>query len=110
MTTISIARNFSRFPAGRFVTDGKYSGQACRENLIAPSLRSHEKVIVDLNGTLGYGSSFLEEAFGGLVREEGFFASDLHKRITFVADDPSLIEEIWSYIEDADRAPIAAHA
>jgi len=51
---------------------------------------------------MGYGSSFLEEAFGGLVRKNGFIASDLHKRLDVrSANDRSLVTEVWSYIDDA---------
>lgn len=71
----SIARNFSKYPAGRYKADGRFSGERCRRELLVPALRGTDVVVVDLNGTLGYGSSFLEEAFGGLVREEGFSAS-----------------------------------
>jgi hypothetical protein len=110
-TNISIAKDFSRFPAGRYKTDGPFPGEVCRGRLLVPALKNHERVVVDLDGTLGYGSSFLEEAFGGLVREEGFTSSDLHRQLTFVSKDESLISEIWAYIEDANQAPRrAAHA
>ena len=97
--TISIAKNFSRFPGGRFRTDGPFSGEAFRRKHLVPALRMDTPLSVDLNGTLGYGSSFLEEAFGGLVRVEEFTASRLRILLRFVSDDPSLVEEIWSYIE-----------
>jgi hypothetical protein len=103
MTTIniSIAKDFSRYPAGRFVDDGPYPGELCRNKLLVPALQKHEIVTVDLDGTLGYGSSFLEETFGGLVRVDGFTSSDLHKRLQLVAKDKSVVEEIWSYVDSA---------
>jgi hypothetical protein len=52
------------FPAGRNRSDGPYSGEFLRDEKLLPVL-AQDKVIVDLDGTLGYGSSFLEEAFGG---------------------------------------------
>jgi len=55
-------------------------------------------LIIDLDDVRGFGSSFLEEAFGGLVRN-GFGVEELKKRINFVAFDESLKEEIRYYID-----------
>lgn len=112
MTTqkVSIAKDFSRFPAGRYPTDGKFPGEVCRRRHLVPALKEFDAVVVDLRGTLGFGSSFLEEAFGGLIREEGFSADDLHARLSFVSDDGSLETEIWAYIDAAGvEARRAAH-
>lgn len=72
-----------RYPAGRFRDDGQFSGQAFREDHLTPlwrsALVSGELVAVHLDGTLGYGSSFLEEAFGGRRRTDGFRVVDLEK-------------------------------
>lgn len=97
---ISIARDFSRFPAGRYQTDGPYSGEHFRKVLVE-RLRERGAVTVLLDGTMGYGSSFLEEAFGGLVRKENFSASELHRALKIESTDPSLTREIWSYIDKA---------
>ena len=96
---LSIAKDFSRFPAGRFETDGPYSGERFRKLLVDKLRQGHVTVLLD--GTVGYGSSFLEEAFGGLVREEGFQADDLKKRLTIKATDASLVREAWSYVDQA---------
>ena len=101
---ISVADDFSRFPAGRYRTDGPFPGEIFRQRILAPALKADTAVVVDLNRTLGFGSSFLEEAFGGLVREEGFRVDDLRRRLTIQAVDPSLVSEVWSYIEAAGRA------
>jgi hypothetical protein len=101
---ISIAKDFSRFPAGRYESDGKFPGEVCRRRLLVPNLKTGANVVVDLRGTLGYGSSFLEEAFGGLIREEGFSIADLRRQLSFISDDDTLQSEIWSYIEAADAA------
>ena len=99
---IYIAKDFSKFPAGRFVGDGPFSGQQFRRSLLVPALKEHVSVEVNLDGTLGFGSSFLEEAFGGLVRIEGFTAQFLHTTLKLVCtDDPTLVGEIWSYIDEA---------
>jgi hypothetical protein len=100
--TISVARDFSKFPAGRFVTDGPFPGETFRDRILVPALRSASgKVVVDLDGTLGFGSSFLEEAFGGLVRLRNFTALGLKNVLRLQTSDSSLIAEIWGYIDTA---------
>lgn len=101
MMTINIAKEFSRYPAGRYFSDGPFSGEAFREVKLIPALNKGEKVRIILDGALGYGSSFLEEAFGGLVRN-GFSATELKSKLMFVSkEDPFLEEEIISYIDGA---------
>jgi hypothetical protein len=98
---ISMAKQYSRFPAGRFRADGPYSGQRFREEKLVPALRSGGNVTVDLNGVSGFGSSFLDEAFGGLVRSGCIGAAESETRIRLLADDESLIAEIREYMKDA---------
>lgn len=77
---ISISQKFSDVPAGRFLSDGNWTGQKFREELLVPALKEASKtnpVIVNINDVEGYGSSFLEEAFGGLIREEGYTKEQL---------------------------------
>lgn len=97
---INIDREFSPFPAGRYREDGPFSGQAFREDVLAPALKSFPNVHVSLDGTLGLGSSFLEEAFGGLVRA-GFAASELHRKLKITCRLRSYQERAWQYIDDA---------
>ena len=65
--TLSVARDYSRTPGPRYRWQGPFSGEDFRDLLIE-KLRFADKVIIDLDGTRGYGSSFIDEAFGGLVR------------------------------------------
>lgn len=95
---INIERDFSRYPAGRYESDGPYNGETFRKQFLVPALSEGTgKVVIELDGARGYGSSFLEEAFGGLVRD-GFSADDLLNRIDLKSEDNSLIEEIKDYI------------
>ena len=93
---IDIAQDFSRSPAGRFISDGPNSGERLR-NMLADLLRGGEEIELRLDGTRGYGSSFLDAAFGGLVRICGFDPAVLRNRIRIVTDDPSLAIEIKGY-------------
>lgn len=97
----NIGKTFSRFPAGRYEKDGPASGEEFRKNVLIPLLNSDVAVIrIELDDALGYGSSFLEEAFGGLVRL-GWEAGVLLGRFDLVSDDLSLIDEIRGYIKEA---------
>jgi hypothetical protein len=100
---INIARDFSRYPVGRYDTDGPYSGQAFRNKFLLPAFNSAHNLIVEFDGARGYGSSFLEEAFGGLVRA-GIDANEVLKRIEFRSSDKTILEEINSYVRDAGLA------
>ena len=84
--TIAIASEFSRFPGGRYRADGEHSGEAFRDDLLIPALRSNQTVTVILDGAAGYPSSFLEEAFGGMVRLGKLRKDDLNRRLFIVAD------------------------
>ncbi|MDR4485509.1 MAG: STAS-like domain-containing protein [Nitrospirales bacterium] len=100
---INVARDFSKYPAGRFTADGPASGQAFREIFLLPTLRDGKSLIIELDGTRGYGSSFLEEAFGGAVRE-GYDPEIVKRSFELKSADDSLIEEIHDYI-DHGRSP-----
>lgn len=92
MTVIEIGRDFSRTPGGRLISDGPDSGQLFRERKLVPALHdavaSGDKVVVVLDGPRGYLSSFLEEAFGGLIRFGLFDAKQLKRSLEIVARDP----------------------
>jgi STAS-like domain of unknown function (DUF4325) len=100
---ISVARDFTEFPFGRYPEHGPFSGQEFRSRLLVPALKAHRKVVVDLAGARGLAPSFLEEAFGGLIRE-GFSLDQLVDQLEIHSDvDPSYISEVWMYVRDAAR-------
>lgn len=106
MRSISIAEDFSAYPGGRVPADGPYSGQEFRDNILVPVLKDDntEKVCIDFDGTRGYGSSFLEEAFGGLIRMSKFSKAQIYKKFEFKSSRESIIEEVTKYIDDAEHA------
>jgi hypothetical protein len=89
---IEISKEFSLTPGGRYISDGPASGQLFRDRHLAPALREAQRmgsrVVVILDGTRGYLSSFLEEAFGGLVRECGFTRDQLARLLEIRSLDP----------------------
>ena len=97
---INIANDFTRYPAGRVLDDGLFSGEKFRTSFLVPILERDESAIIELDGTRGYGSSFLEEAFGGLVRL-GYSPEKILSTFEIRSSDKSLIFEIESYIKQA---------
>jgi hypothetical protein len=85
---INIARDFTTVPGGRYAKHGPYSGEEFRDHILAPALKDNEQVLVALDGTATLMSSFLEEAFGGLIRESGFSYDDLAKKLVVQATAP----------------------
>lgn len=95
---INIAKDFSIFPGGRFKKDNKYSAEEFREQILIPQLKQHTKIMLELDGTRGYSSCFLEEVFGGLVRC-GYTKQFIRENIILISSRKSLIREIQSYIQ-----------
>lgn len=104
MQIVNVAKDFTRFPSGRYKRNGQTSGEAFREQFLELPIQNREKITIELDGTIGYGSSFLEEAFGGLVRSVQIRPDELNGLMTLVSDDVALLDEIWGYIQDAATA------
>lgn len=99
---IHIASEWSRSPTGRYESDGKSNATDFKKKFITPNLKHYRYFLIDLDGTDGYGSSFLEEAFGGLIRDRLVEKSEFFDRFSFKSDeDPSFIDEIRSYVNEA---------
>ena len=100
---IDIAKDFSPVPLGRFPDDSPHNGTTFREQLLLPALKKASHVQVIFDGAEGFGSSFLEEAFGGLIRQEGWREADLLRQLDLIsAEDPTLIDEIFTYLHEAE--------
>ena len=81
-----------------------HSGEEFREDFLQPSFEQIKDtdsfLIVDLDGTIGYGTSWLEEVFGGLARTYG--NEIVAQKLNFISEEePYLIEDIKQYIKDA---------
>lgn len=99
---INIAKDYSLTPFGRYPTDGKFNGQRFRKERLLPALEDYDVVVVELDGTtISYGSSFLEESFGGLVRVEGMKPEEVKKRVTVRTELEDYKLEIDFYIDRA---------
>ena len=85
--TITISTDFTPTPGGRFRANGENSGEEFRDSILIPALEHSKHITVYLDGAVGYAGSFLEEAFGGLVRTKKFSYEDLLKRMTVASRD-----------------------
>lgn len=99
-----ISVDFSKTPSARTESEGKHPGESLRAMLvplIRTCLETGEELTIDLDGTSGYGTSFLEEVFGGLIREEHFSFDQLQIIHYISEEEPDLIDEIMQDIIDA---------
>jgi hypothetical protein len=87
MKFIDIGKDFSDTPLGRYPEDGPFSGAEFRDRHLVPALKENDSVEVRIDTVEGFGSSFLEEAFGGLVRIHRFTAAELDKKLKIICDD-----------------------
>ena len=104
---INIAHDYSETPGARYISDGPFSGEEFRDKLLEPRylncLSLGIKLIIDFDGAYGYPITFLEEAFGGLVRK-GYSGIDLLNNTIFVSnEEPKIIEDIKKLILEEEQ-------
>jgi hypothetical protein len=96
---------FSRTPGFRHISDGPFSGELFFRDYLQPrfqeALDVNATLVVILDGAKGYGTSFLEESFGGLAREYGAAAVLKHLEV-ISEDEPYLVDDIRTYIDEAN--------
>lgn len=104
LITLSIAADFSKTPGSRYRAESKFSGEEFREEvlktLFLKAIERGTKLVVNLDGTQGYATSFLEEAFGGLAREFG--PEKVLSHLSFISNEEEYLKsEIDGYIRNA---------
>ena len=104
---IDVANDFTDEPYGRYRSNGregdKRSAQAFREDILCIKLKEaieKDKILtIDFTGlTVGLGSSFIEEIFGGLIRD-GFSKEEILKHIEIKALFPYFERQAKKFIE-----------
>lgn len=100
-----IANDFYKRPSGRYKTDGKYTAEHLREIIIDKLKSSDEKLFIDISGLSMFSSPFIDECFGGMIRNNLISKDELLKRIEFISDeysdkDKSIIEKILTNIDE----------
>ena len=86
---INVDKDFTIYPGGRTKEEGEGSAEEFLE-LIQYALNTCSRVIIDLDGTRGYGSSFLNEVARNLSEEDC-------ERIIFICSRAIYINELISY-------------
>jgi hypothetical protein len=107
--TVDVGRDYSVTPGGRYKRYGPFSGEEFRSELLAPRLRKAIEKGVKLRVRIdsvqrSYQSSFLDEAFGGLIRDEGFSRDDLAAHLIILSEVPRFAKYralAQRYIEEA---------
>ena len=98
---VNVATQFTKLPGLRYMRLGKYSGEEFRQRFLVEPLRKGHNVVVELDGVRGYGSSFLEEAFGGVVRELNLDTEDALRRLKVETSVESWRLDVDEYIRTA---------
>jgi len=88
--------DFAEYPGVRYIEQGDDTGEEFYNKKIKPlfekCVAENKKLVVDLDGTAGYASSFLDECFGNLVYD--FEYKDIIERLEII----SLEESDWKDI------------
>ena len=103
---LHIAKEYSRCPGARYESEGEFSGEKFREELLLPRLKEaiEKKVMLEvvLDGSAGYSTAFIEEAFGGLIRKDGMTMKEIEGHLYVISDeDPTYIDDIKIYLRNA---------
>lgn len=106
MVQINIAQDFSDTPGGRYISEGENSGEKFRDEILIPKYKlaeqNNEKLEINFDKCWGFGTSFLEEAFGGLVRK--LKKKGTLKRIRLVSlEDETIPDNVKKYITEAEE-------
>lgn len=103
---VSVAKQFTKLPGLRYIRLGPFSGEEFRQKFLMDPLRQGKAVTVELDGVRGYGSSFLEEAFGGAVRELDLNIEDAFQRLKVETSVRSWQLDVEEYIRTAKSRKI----
>lgn len=105
MISIIISSEFSDTPGGRYISESTFSGEEFREKILLPkyeeAIKKHEKLLIDFDGCFGFGTSFLEEAFGGMVREHSKMGI-LNHIVIKSTEDETIPDYVNRYIKAAE--------
>jgi STAS-like domain of unknown function (DUF4325) len=106
--TINVARDFSPLPGNRYKAFGPYSGEEFRESLLIPHLQNNELVVVELDGARGYGSNFLDEAFGGAILKLNIKPDEIKDHIQIKSSITRWKNQVLGYMQEKAQCNHAA--
>ena len=105
---LHVAKEFASCPAGRDERDGPRDGTRFRGQLLLPRYREarekNAELSIHFEGVMSFGSSFLEEAFGGLERTGDVDGAELRRTLRLHPGRPGnqrYMDAIERYIRKA---------
>lgn len=106
MKTINIATQFTKTPGARYYTDGPKSGEEFFDTMLKEAFEeaeeNDEQLKIEMDGTEGYASSFINEAFRRLG--EAFGSDNAWGRLVLVSIEvPKYIDKVKKSIYEAKK-------
>jgi hypothetical protein len=102
--TLMVASEFSRHLGGRYIVDGPASGEEFRDRYLIPkldqALNLDAPLVINFDGVAGMPTSFLEEAFGGLVRKKMHDSIKIRRLLKIEAPKS---QRLWPFVNMADQ-------
>lgn len=99
---IDLGIDFARDLGPRYYILGPHSGEEFRDDVLIPAFRDNDKVTVALDSVDGFSPSFLEETFGGMVREFGL-AATLRKLRVDAIENQGWVPMITAWMMEAEQ-------
>ena len=104
---IKILKDFTYTPGPRYIHEGPHSGEEFRRNILLDAMKlaieANKTLTVDLDGTAGYGRSFLEESFGGMIRVDSVPFDEIISHLEIISEEePEWKTKIEGYLRKAD--------
>lgn len=102
---INVGNDFTMRPMGRYSTDGNSSGEAFYTNHLIPKLKAlmeynkqnpndRQKLVIDFGTVKMCGGSWIEEAFGGAIRNSDIRPVELFDLIEVKVNGRKYLENI----------------
>lgn len=99
--TINIAKDFGRILGGRERDISACSGEEFREEFLEKYLDQYDKIIIELDGPLGYPVDFLDETFGKMARQLG--KKQFREKFIFVSHTTFVTEKIDYLVDNCGK-------
>lgn len=99
---LSIARDFSPIPGGIDEQQTEYSATVFLETILRPKViqakKRNEPLEIDLDGCMGYPTSFIKESFAKLAQE--MEDPTIFDNVKFISQDqPGLVDYIMKLVK-----------
>jgi len=106
--TVKIRDDYNWSTGSRLIIEGPHSGEDFRIKFFYPmiidAIASNETLTIDFDGGIGYGTSWLEEVFGGVIRKDRVDAQDVRKHLRLIAtQQPYILRLVDKYMKQAEE-------